>query len=61
MIKLPFELKPCPKECGAECGARIDKCPTYQQLPAPLKEVCQVNLHLLQYLHSTLEAGFGIP
>jgi len=61
VIKLPFELKPCPKECGAECGSKIDKCPTYQQLPDPLKELCKVNLHLLQYLYSALEAEISIP
>ena len=61
MFNLPFELKPCPQECGKECGANLSGCPTYQKLPAPLQEVCQKHLHLLQYLHSLPMDECGIP
>ena len=61
MIDLPFELKPCPRECGKECGEKLDSCPTYQKLPDPLKEQCQNNLHLLQYLQAVVAADLSIP
>jgi flagellar protein FlaI len=61
MPLLPFEIKPCPQECGKECGTKLDKCPIYPKLSAELQEACQENPHLLQYLHSLPEDGFGIP
>jgi flagellar protein FlaI len=61
LIRLPFEIKPCPQDCGKECGVSLDKCPTYTKLPAELQEVCKENLHLLQYLHNLPADGFGIP
>ncbi len=61
MLLLPFEVKPCPQDCGQECGMSFDKCPVYAKLPAELQEVCQENLHLLQYLRCLPEDGFGIP
>jgi len=61
MLRLPFEIKPCPQDCGKECGVSLDKCPTYTKLSAELQEVCKENLHLLQYLHNLPADGFGIP
>jgi flagellar protein FlaI len=61
MLRLPFEIKPCPQDCGKECGVSFDKCPTYVKLSPELQEVCKENLHLLQYLHNLPEDGFGIP
>jgi flagellar protein FlaI len=61
MLRLPFEIKPCPQECGTECGLNLDKCPIYLKLPAELQEVCKENPHLLQYLYNLPEDGFGIP
>ena len=29
MLKLPFDVKPCPGECGRECGDLTEKCPIY--------------------------------
>ena len=51
MLLLPFEIKRCPQDCGKECGASLDKCPTYPKLPPEFQEVCKANLHLLQYVH----------
>jgi len=61
MLGLPFELKPCPQDCGKECGVNLAGCPTYGKLPAPLQEKCQENPHLLQYLHNFPLDEFGIP
>ena len=61
MLKLPFEIKPCPQECGKECGVSLDKCPIYPKLPAKLQEVCKENPHLLQYLHALPLDKIGIP
>ena len=61
MLKLPFEIKACPQECGKECGANFAGCPTFQKLPAALQELCQKNLHLIQYLHSFPLDEYGIP
>jgi len=47
----PFEIKPCPQECGGTCGTKLDKCPLYQKLPEDLQNECKSNLHLLQYLY----------
>jgi flagellar protein FlaI len=61
VLNLPFEIKPCPQECGKECGAKLDKCPVYPKLSAELQQVCQENPHLLQYLHSLLMDKIGVP
>jgi len=61
MLGLPFELKPCPQDCGKECGVNLAGCPTYGKLPAPLQEKCQKNPHLLQYLYNFPLDEFGIP
>ena len=61
MLHLPFEIKPCPQECGKVCGVNLAGCPTYQKLSAPLQEKCQKNLHLLQYLHAFPLDELGIP
>ena len=61
MSFLPFEIKNCPQDCRKECGADLAKCPTYQKLPAPLQEICQKSLHLLQYLHAFPLDELGIP
>jgi archaeal flagellar protein FlaI len=51
MLHLPFEIKPCPGECGKECGTDFPACPLFLKLPPELQKVCQENPHLLQYLH----------
>jgi flagellar protein FlaI len=61
MLQLPFEIKPCPQDCGKECGVSPDKCPVYPKLPAELQEVCKGNPHLLQYLHILPTDEIGIP
>jgi len=61
VLNLPFEIKPCPQDCGKECGVSLDKCPIYQKLPTELQEVCKENLHLLQYLHILSPDKIGIP
>ncbi len=61
MFGLPFEIKPCPQDCGKECGTNLDKCPVYPKLPPEFQEICKESLHLLQYLHMLPEDGFGIP
>jgi len=61
MLSLPFEIKPCPQDCGKECGASLDKCPAYPKLNEELQEVCKKNLHLLQYLHSIPMDEIGMP
>jgi flagellar protein FlaI len=61
MLRLPFEIKPCPQECGAECGANLDRCPIYPKLSPEFQEVCKENPHLLQYLHMLPEGKMGIP
>jgi flagellar protein FlaI len=61
VLLAPFEIKPCPQDCGKECGMSLDKCPIYAKLPPEFQEVCKENLHLLQYLRCLPEDGFGIP
>jgi len=61
MLRLPFELTPCPGECGKECGAAVEKCPIFSKLPAEFQEVCKDNPHLLQYLRVLPEDKIGIP
>lgn len=51
MYRLPFEIKPCPQDCGKLCGVALEKCPVYPKLSPDFQEVCKHNLHLLQYLH----------
>jgi len=61
MLLLPFELKACPGECGKECGARIEKCPAFPELPENLQEVCKESPHLLQYLRILVDSNIGVP
>jgi len=61
MLRLPFEIKACPGECGKECGSAVEKCPIYSKLPAEFQEVCKENPHLLQYLRMLPEDKIGIP
>jgi flagellar protein FlaI len=61
MLHLPFEIKPCPQECGVECGQNLDACPIFPKLPAEFQEVCKENLHLLQYLCILPPDKMGIP
>ncbi len=61
MLRLPFEIKACPGECGKECGSAVEKCPIYSKLPAEFQEVCKKNPHLLQYLRMLPEDKIGIP
>jgi flagellar protein FlaI len=51
MLQLPFEIKPCPQQCGKVCGDDLEKCPLFSKLPADFQKVCKENLHLLQYLY----------
>lgn len=48
MLKLPFEIKPCPRECENEYGINLDKCPP--QLPPKFQQACKENPYLLRYL-----------
>ncbi len=61
MLRLPFEIKSCPGECGKECGSAVEKCPIYSKLPAEFQEVCKKNPHLLQYLRMLPEDKIKIP
>jgi len=61
MLRLPFEIKQCPGECGKECGAALEKCPMFGKLPPDFQEVCKNNPHLLQYLRMLPEDKFEIP
>jgi len=61
MLRLPFEIKACPGECGKECGAALEKCPIFAKLPPEFQEVCKENPHLLQYLRMLPEDKIGIP
>jgi len=61
MSGLPFEITPCSKDCGKECGVRLSDCPTYRRLPTQLQQKCQENLHLLQYLHNLPMDELGMP
>ena len=61
MLRLPFEIKPCPGECGKECGAATEKCPIFSKLSEELQEVCKENPHLLQYLRMLPEDKLDIP
>ncbi len=61
MLRLPFEFKPCPQECGKVCGANVDGCPVFKKLAAPLQEVCKKNPHLLEYLHAFPVEKLGMP
>ena len=61
MLRLPFELKACPGECGKECGNATEKCPVFQKIPADFQEVCKKNPHLLQYLHMLPADKIAIP
>jgi flagellar protein FlaI len=57
----PFDMEPCPQECGAECGTTTEKCPVFSRLSEELQEVCKEYPHLLQYIRCIPENGFGSP
>lgn len=57
----PFEIKPCPEDCGKPCGENLDACPTYPKLSPKLQEVCRESMHLLQYLHALPLDELGVP
>jgi flagellar protein FlaI len=61
MLLLPFEIKPCPGECGKECGARLEKCPIFSQLPENFQAACKEAPHLLQYLRIIIENKIEVP
>jgi flagellar protein FlaI len=61
MLLLPFELKPCPGECGKECGTKLEKCPVFPKLPENLQPVCKEHPHLLQYLRILIENKINVP
>jgi archaeal flagellar protein FlaI len=61
MSGLPFKLKQCSQECGAECGVNITNCSVYGELPSELQELCQTRTHLLLYLHSLPLDEIGMP
>ncbi len=60
-LQLPFEIAPCPGDCGKECGTATHLCPIFDQLEPDLQQVCQAYPHLLQYLRMLPEHGVGIP
>jgi archaeal flagellar protein FlaI len=61
MLKLPFDIIPCPTECGAECGENLEKCPIYPTLPPDFQKACKDNPHLLQYLRMLPIDKIGLP
>jgi flagellar protein FlaI len=61
MLKLPFEIKACPGECGQECGAAMEKCPIFPDLPPEFQKACKESPHLLQYLRMLPIEKNGIP
>jgi len=61
MLRLPFEIKPCPGDCGKECGAKPDKCPIYPKLSPEFQEKCRKNPHLLQYVRILPTDKVGVP
>jgi flagellar protein FlaI len=61
MLKLPFEIKPCPGECGKECGTAMEKCPVFPDLPPEFQQACKGSPHLLQYLRMLPIEKIGIP
>jgi len=61
MLRLPFELKPCPQECGKVCGTNLEACSIFPKLSPDFREVCKKNLHLLQYLHTLPLDKMEIP
>ncbi len=61
MLELPFDIKPCPGECGEECGAALEKCPVFPQLPPEFQQACQESPHLLQYLRMLPIDKIGLP
>ncbi|MFH1646262.1 MAG: type II/IV secretion system ATPase subunit, partial [Chloroflexota bacterium] len=61
MLGLPFEIKPCPGDCGKECGTYLEKCPVFSKLPPEFQEVCKQHPHLLQYVRILPTDKVGIP
>ena len=58
---LPFEITPCPGNCGKECGVAVQKCPVWPKLTPEVQEVCQENPHFLQYLRMLSEHDVELP
>jgi flagellar protein FlaI len=58
---LPFEITPCPGDCGKECGTATGKCPVWDQLTPEVQEICKENPHLLQYLRMLPKHGVELP
>ncbi len=61
MPNLPFKIKECTQECGAECGSNLKNCPIYGELAPELQEQCRTKLYLFQYLHSLSLNKIGMP
>lgn len=61
MLKLPFEIKPCSGDCGKECGAALEKCPIFPDLPADFQAACRESPHLLQYLRMLPPDKIALP
>ncbi len=61
MLNLPFEVIPCPQDCGQECGAALDRCPVYPKLTPELQAICQEYPHVLQYLKCFPIDKWGMP
>lgn len=61
MFRLPFEARPCPRDCMKRCGVHPGQCPAYPKLPPSLKAACKGNAHLLQYLHMLPVRDVGMP
>jgi flagellar protein FlaI len=61
MLLLPFEIKPCPGECGKECGTKLEKCPIFSQLPENLQAAGKEAPHLLQYLRILVDNKVEVP
>ena len=61
MLHLPFEMKPCPGDCGSPCGVAMDRCPVYPKIPPEFQKACQENPHLLQYVRMLPLDKTGMP
>jgi flagellar protein FlaI len=60
-LQLPFEITPCPGDCGKECGTATHLCPVFAELDPEIQEVCKEYPHLLQYLRMLPEHGVEQP
>jgi len=61
VFSLPFELDVASSEYGDGSKKSLDKSSIYKELPEPLQQECQENIHLLVYLEALQKAGIGIP